>query len=563
MDVLTILRAEFSGNPEAINFGSIWDEGFLKQDIFTLQHLFESVRRYDYDSYKNIMMSTNPGLFFNNGVRGEYTLRYWLTDFSHTFHGGFDAIISAFRSLGISDSVREKLIKLYNKMQEQGLVPERGRLLQFFCDPAIIDKIAYVADGNRPLERAFSGTVPEKISRPSHTLYQLRQNPLKFEKVVMANATQMCEEAEDRPHTNSIQIRLLPFSDITSKDYNVTTYIYDLDDKRDKEKIETYRKTLLNFIREELAPAYKRGLNDFKFKGEKTQPKTMVEFERQSPKEVRHRPKGSTIKTWIDEGRTAEILDFVKNYDDALETVVEEYQSFLGTKASSLIVYLFETGKWDLIKAILKDISNTKFKLDHMIAISLYKTSYSNIKEILLVLSKQGINTDFYEHLVSSVLTDLEYKVEQRSDLYDLLDFMIEGVKVIKLEDVFEESLSKMMEVTLNWLIEKKNCQEMVKNKIPEFILQLRIALPNSECTSYERDKDLHDALERFLNHLRDMINQRGRDINKTLNTVTCRYKPTPESVKMLQNFYDGLDAKKFPNIAASIKLYLDDWGKK
>ncbi|MGL5784048.1 MAG: NUDIX domain-containing protein [Alphaproteobacteria bacterium] len=580
-DVLSVLRAELSGNPEAVNVGGIWDEGFVKQDIYTLQHLFEYAdskgRNYQYDQYRNVMLSVNPGLFFNNNVDLEYTLRYWLTDFSHTFSGGADALESAFRSLGISKEAIENLKNHYREMSQAGLTPKNGRLLQMFVDPAVIDQVAYVSDGNRPLHQA----VPEgkkELFAPSNILYQLRQDPYFFEKEVLGKA-QMTEKekGEPRPNANFIQLRFLPFSDIVSKGYNFTTYVYDLNDPRTPEQKQAYKAQLVAFVKQALVPAFKQGLNEFKFKGQLEAPKALQTFEKENPGAVSYRPKAQVVKSWVETNNTQELINFVKTYPDAFDTALDEHHSFMGSSATTLLDDLFRNKKWDLLVQLLnaseKRTLNTK-RIKEFVD-NLKETNIDMMKQILDVLKRHDVPKESYDGLLFTLFYNSH---QNHSSVYDgnadkrelslsIVEKML-GDKTITLKDVVGAVLrGNFVHLSvLNWLAETHKYTDWISPAGLKTIFQnIENIMPSEVYYSKKKSPVWHQDLETFLGHCFQGIQAKKIDVSKIFDSYEpgFRNNPTPESLGLLQKFHDDLKAENLaPNLVASLKNYLDSLKK-
>jgi NUDIX domain len=576
-DVLTVLRAELSGNPEAVNVGGIWDEGFVKQDIYTLQHLFEYADQkagYQYDQYKNMMLSVNPGLFFNNNVDLEYTLRYWLTDFSHTFAGGLDALKSAFRSIGIPDEALKELNTRYSEWEQAGLIPQNGRLLQLFVDPTVIDQVAYVADGNRPLANAIpNGT--KDLSVPSNILYQLRQDPYFFEKEVLKEAKMTIKgKDEPRPNANFMQLRFLPFSDIISKGYNFTTYLYDLNDARSQEQKETYKNKLIEFVKETLVPAFKQGLNEFKFKGQSEPPKALQAFEKANPGEVMYRPKAQTVKSWLDTNNTAELTQFVKTYPDAFDTVVDEHNSFMGSSTTTLLAYLFNEKKWDLLIPLLNASEKRKLNLKSQEAHDLVDTLKKPglTETIMKALVRHEIPKDFYQSFVYSLfynshqnhLSIYEDNAAQRLATLSIVEGMLAN-GTIALRDVAEQALrsNAIYLSALNWLVEKHQFTDWISPRGLEVMFgNFTIGImPDKAYYPNQKAPIWHQDLEAFLTDCFQAIQTKKIDMDEIFSDYKPGYteKPTPESLGLLQAFHDKLKAANLaPKLVASLQVYLD-----
>ncbi|MGL5719796.1 MAG: NUDIX domain-containing protein [Alphaproteobacteria bacterium] len=581
-DVLSVLRAELSGNPEAVNVGGIWDEGFVKQDMYTLQHLFEYAnskgKDYQYDQYRNVMLSVNPGLFFNNNVDLEYTLRYWLTDFSHTFSGGADALESAFRSLGISKEAMENLKNHYREMSQAGLTPQHGRLLQMFVDPAVIDQVAYVSDGNRPLHEAIPDG-DKALLAPSNILYQLRQDPYFFEKDVLGKAQMTVKEkGEQRPNANFMQLRFLPFSDIVSKGYNFTTYIYDLNDPRTPEQKQAYKAQLVAFVKQALVPAFKQGLNEFKFKGQLEAPKALQTFEKENPGAVSYRPKTQVVKSWVETNNTQELIKFVKAYPDAFDTAVDEHHSPVGVFTATLLDALFRNKKWDLLVQLLnaseKRTLNTK-KVSEL-AYDVKKTNNTDmVKQVLDALKKHDVPKESYNNFLFTLFHDSHQNHasiyggndKKRELSLSIAEKMLRD-KTVTLKDVTKQVLrSNFAHLSvLNWLAETHKYTDWVSSSGLGTIFEYNMGniMPSGTYYTKETASVWHKDLETFLGHCFQGIQAKKIDISEALTySYDSQDNPTPESLGFLKKFHDDLKAANLaPNLVASLKNYLDSLKK-
>ncbi|MGL4426250.1 MAG: NUDIX domain-containing protein [Alphaproteobacteria bacterium] len=581
-DVLSVLRAELSGNPGAVNVGGIWDEGFAKQDIYTLQHLFEYAdnkgKDYQYDQYKNVMLSVNPGLFFNNNVDLEYTLRYWLTDFSHTFSGGADALESAFRSLGISKEAMENLKNHYHEMKEAGLTPKNGRLLQMFVDPAVIDQVAYVSDGNRPLQHAIPDG-GKALSAPSNILYQLRQDPYFFENNVLGKAQMTVKEkAEPRPNANFMQLRFLPFSDIVSKGYNFTTYVYDLNDQRTPEQKKVYKDQLIAFVKQALVPAFKQGLNEFKFKGQLEAPKALQTFEKENPGAVSYRPKAQVVKSWMETNNTQELINFVKTYPDAFDTAVDEHHSPIGVFTTTLLDDLFEKKEWSLLVQLLNasEKRTLNIKKASALAYGLGKTNIDMVKQVLDALKKHDVSEEFYNNFLFSLFNDSHKNflsqypenADKRELSLSIAEKML-GDKMVTLENVTNQVLRSNFAYlsVFNWFAETHHYTDWVSPAGLRTIFKDNMdnIMPGGAYYTKETAPVWHKDLETFLGHCFQGIQAKKIDVSKIFTySRDYRDKPTPEAFALLQKFHDALEAANLaPNLAVSLKNYLDLYKEK
>lgn len=342
MDVLTEIRTQLSlkDTPQP-NIALIWDQAFDELEVHTMDQFHQkALGRMDPDVAQSINLSSerkreyvlskayayinssaqllalNIALFGNNNNPLEDTFSYWISN-HHNLFQSFQNLKKFLTSMGIRDIDSYK--ELFDTLKRENLAPNKGRLLQLVFAPSEIDRLVYIAAGNRPLEFSSpqEGNPNFEESRPSYILELLRKNPRLLEDKLKNSILESYSADTIRPKVTWLQGRLLPHNNIPYSTENLRIFIYDLDERTEEQK-KQYFTAIRQLVEKHLAGAVKEGLNNFKFHGDIDQPPLMKNY--QGP--VKRPPTPEQIITWVDKPSSAtdeKILEYVQEFKYSLE----------------------------------------------------------------------------------------------------------------------------------------------------------------------------------------------------------------------------------------------------